>query len=304
MSEIPLLVDGDWLQPRLEDPRLRVFDATVHLTFPDEGYYELVPGREAYERAHIPGAAFADLLGDLADPDAPDPFTVPSSERFAERIGALGVGDDSVVVVYDQYDASLPPERRYQHWAGRLWWHLRLEGFDRVAVLDGGLDQWVREGRPTEAGPSSYPPATFTARRRDHLIATKDEVRAAVEDDDVLLLNTVDPATHSGETLTFSRRGRIPSSANLYYEDIFDPATGRFLPPDELRRRFGAAGALDADRTVTYCGSGIAAAVEAFALATVGRDDVAVYDGSLTEWTADPSLPLEVDAARAADGDR
>lgn len=295
MSEIPLLVDGAWLEDRLDDPRLRVFDTTVNLTFPDEGYYQLVSGREAYERAHVPGAAFADLLGALADPGADQPFTVPPSDHFAAAAGSLGIGEDSIVVVYDQYDPSLPPEQRYQHWAGRLWWHLRLEGFDRVAVLDGGLAEWLREGRPIESGSATYPPAEFTARRRPELVATKGEVQDAISNDDVLLLNTVDPDTHSGETLTFSRRGRIPGSSNLYYEDIFDPATGRFLPTDELRRRFEAAGALEADRTITYCGSGIAAAVEAFALATVGNEDVAVYDGSLTEWTADPALPLEVD---------
>ncbi len=154
-----------------------------------------------------------------------------------------------------------------------------------MAVLDGGLAQWRREGRPVEAGEICYPPAEFTARRRPGLIADKAQMREASTRDDILLLNTVDPVTHAGGRTTFSRPGHIPNSRNVWYEDILDAATGTLDP---------------AKRTITYCGSGIAASVEVLVLATLGRDDVAIYDGSLTEWTADPDLQLETGAwARA-----
>ena len=174
MSDIPLLVDGDWLEARLDDPQLRLYDATAQLAFPDndrDGYYRLTSGRPSYGEEHIPRAAFADLLLELADPNAKNAFTVPPSELFAERIGALGVSNDNYVVVYDQFDPTRS-DKYYQHWAGRLWWQLRLEGFDHVAVLDGGLFQWKREGRQRHRR-VHLSTAKFAAKRRPELIADR-----------------------------------------------------------------------------------------------------------------------------------
>ncbi|MBN9167434.1 MAG: sulfurtransferase [Myxococcales bacterium 68-20] len=295
MSELPLVVDGSWLQERLGDPRLRIVDATVHLKLPaGDGYYTLAPGRESYEREHIPGAVFADLLGELADPAAPHPMTVPSSARFAERIGALGVGDDSLVVVYDQLDVARGPEY-YQFWAPRLWWHLRLEGFSNVAVLDGGLGRWKREGRPTTSESASYPAAKFTPRRRQELLALADDVQHAITDARKVLVNVLDPDTFSGKKQTYARRGRIPNSAHVFFGLLIDPETGGLRSPEQVKEHFERVGALDpAKRSITYCGGGIAATVAALQLARLGRDDVAVYDGSLTEWASDLKRPLEV----------
>ncbi|HWV84285.1 MAG TPA: sulfurtransferase [Capillimicrobium sp.] len=286
MDDLPLLVDGDWLQARLDDPNLRLLDATTHLKFPGPDEVILTPGRESYEREHIPGAVFADLLGDLADPDAPLPITVPPSDLFAERIGALGVGEGTYVVVYDQFDASRGPEY-YQFWAPRLWWHLRLEGFDRVAVLDGGLGLWKQEGRPVTGEPSpGYPPATFVPRRRPELLVSTDEVAAAIDDPDTVTINALSPEAYEA--------ARVPGSDNVFFGWLVDPQTGRFKPVEELRAAFEGTGALDpGKRPVTYCGGGIAATVAALALARLGREDVAVYDGSMTAWTADGSRPVE-----------
>lgn len=297
MSNLPLVVDGAWLQARLGDPRLRIVDATVHLKLPaGDGKYTLASGRESYESAHIPGAVFADLLGDLADPAAPHPITVPSSERFAERVGALGIGDDDLVVVYDQLDVARGPEY-YQFWAPRLWWHLRLEGFTNVAVLDGGLGRWKREGRPTTSEAASYPPAKFTPRRRQELIALADDVQRAVTDDRTVLVNVLDDDTFSGRKQTYARRGRIPNSAHVFFGHLIDPETGGYRAPEQVKEHFERVGALDpAKRAITYCGGGIAATVAALQLALLGRDDVAVYDGSLTEWASDPKRPMEVSA--------
>jgi thiosulfate/3-mercaptopyruvate sulfurtransferase len=209
---------------------------------------------------------------------------VPDSERFAERMGALGVGEDTYVVVYDQYDPARGPEN-YQLWAPRLWWHLRLEGFDDVAVLDGGLGLWKAEGRPTTSEPSSYPPAEFNAQRREHLLADADEVAAGIEDDDVVIINALTPDRYA--------EGRIPETHNVSFTLIVDPSTGRMRSEEELRKHFHPTGALHRHRkAITYCGGGIAACVGALALARLGRDDVAVYDGSMTDWTSDPERPI------------
>jgi thiosulfate/3-mercaptopyruvate sulfurtransferase len=284
-EDLPHVVDGAWLEARLDDPRLRILDATAHLRLPADGSVELRPGHESYAREHIPGAVFADLLGDLADTDAPLPFTVPESERFAQRMGELGVGEGTYVVVYDQFDPARDPEN-YQLWAPRLWWHLRLEGFDDVAVLDGGLGAWKAEGRPVTSEVSSYPPAEFRAQRRPELLADTDEVAAGISDDDVVIINALAPETYAA--------ARIPRSHNVSFTLIVDPKTGRMRPEDELREHFEKTGALHRHRrAITYCGGGIAACVGALALARLGREDVAVYDGSMNAWTADPSRPVE-----------
>ena len=295
MSDLPLVVDGAWLEAHRDDSRLRIVDATVRLRLPvGDGNYSLAAGRDGYDREHIPGAVFADVLGDLADPSAPYPMTVPSSERFAEKIGALGIGDDSLVVVYDQLDAALGPEF-YQFWAPRLWWHLRVEGFTNVAVLDGGLGRWKKEGRPTTNAPASHPPAKFTPRRRPELLALADDVQAAIADESRVLINVLDDDTYSGKKQTYARPGRIPNSAHVFFGLLVDPETGGLRSPDQVKEHFARVGALDpAKRPVTYCGGGIAATVAALQLARLGRDDVAVYDGSMTEWASDPKRPLEV----------
>ncbi len=286
MNDLPIVVDGAWLQDRLDDPGLRLLDATTTLRLPPGGAPELASGRASYEREHLPGALFADLLVDLADPDGPQPITVPSSERFAQRMGALGVGDGTYVVVYDQFDPGLDADR-YQFWAPRLWWHLRLEGFADVAVLDGGLGVWKQEGRPVTAAPSpGHPPADFAAARRPELLVSTEQVRAAIGDPDTVLINALPPEAFAA--------GHIPDSHSVPYATVVDPQTGRFRDIESTRAAFERLGALDPTRRpVTYCGGGIAATVAALGLARLGRDDVAVYDGSMTAWTADPDRPLE-----------
>ncbi|OUM84414.1 MAG: thiosulfate sulfurtransferase [Bacillus thermozeamaize] len=291
MASIPHVVDTEWLAQRLDDPRLRLLDATTFLKI-REGGAELVSGRSVYEKEHIPGAVFADLITELSDPDSPFHCTVPSHERFAEAMGALGVGDGTYVVVYDQGAPSGSPEASSM-WASRLWWQLRLEGFDDVAVLAGGLSKWKEEGRPVTSEPSSYPSARFTGKRRPGLLATKEEVKEALGDPSVVLIDSLSPEDHLGKRHVYPRNGHIPGSVNVFFGNLTDPRTQHFLAPEMLKEIFGPTGALDPSRKViTYCGGGIAATWVALALAQLGRDDVAVYDGSRIEWASDPSLPL------------
>jgi thiosulfate/3-mercaptopyruvate sulfurtransferase len=162
-------------------------------------------------------------------------------------------------------------------WATRVWWLLHAYGFE-AAVLDGGLAAWT--GELTDA-PAPLHDATFTPRPNPRAIADKAEVSGGP----ACLINALAPEAF--------KAARIPGSTNLSSRDLLDPASGRFRSPDELRERLGAAGALGGGRVVTYCGGGISATLDAFALTLVGEHDVAVYDGSMGEWTSDAASPLE-----------
>ena len=292
-STYPRIVTGEWLEARLGDPAIRIVDATTRLRLPSgDGEYTLESGRDGFARGHIPGAVFAELLEDFADPDAPHALTAASSERFAKAASALGIGPDTHVIVYDQMDAALGPDF-YQFWASRLWWQLRLEGHTRVSVLQGGLGLWKREGRPVTQDTSAYPSAPFTARRQPELLAGIDQVAAAIDDPDTVLINVLDRDTFTGKRQTYARPGHIPSSQHLFFGELVDPETGGYRAAEDVRHLFEEVGALDpSKKPVFYCGGGIAATVAALQLAELGREDAAIYDGSMTEWSADPARPL------------
>lgn len=279
-----LSVSTQWLHDQLNDENLVVVDATNHLPVPTDGPYVPESGAQTYRAEHIPGALFADLLGDFADPDAAEPWTAPDHERFAVAAGALGIGDGAKVVVYDQHEGF---------WASRFWWHLRYEGFDNVTVLDGGLPAWKAAGYEVTDAVSEATPRTFSGTRRPELIRSTDEIAALLDDEGTVLVNVLDEATYRGEVDTYARRGHIPGSINLPVFHLRNPDTGELRPVEELKKEFSKAGLLEPDkRVVTYCGGGIAATGVAHALALAGRDDVAIYDGSMTAWAGNPDLPL------------
>ena len=283
------LIDAATLRQQLEDPRLRVLDATVHLRreVPD-GPYTVESGRRGYDEAHIPGAAFADIPGGLSDVASPFPFALPSPERFARAMSELGVGAGTHVVAYAQESPM---------WATRLWWLLRYFGFDDVQLLDGGLRAWCRAGYQVSSAPPPRVQASgFVARPRPEFLATKDDVARVVGGAPGRLVNALSPKAFRGDGPgAYSRPGRIPGSLNVPAHDLVDPATGCFRGPHELAEALADLCEDDADvPLITYCGAGISATVAVFALSRLGRDDVRLYDGSLTEWSADPQLPLEV----------
>jgi thiosulfate/3-mercaptopyruvate sulfurtransferase len=281
------LVSDRWLAEHLGDPAVVVLDATVQLDPPRSPNepYEVRSGRPGWQGAHLPGSRFADLVDALSDPAAPYPFTLPSPTRFAEAIAQLGVGDDTFVVTYDS-DAGM--------WAARLWWMLRVFGHERAAVLDGGLTAWSAAGHALTSEPPPAPrSARFTARFRSELVAGRDEVLAALEDPSIVLVNALSPERHRGEQSSYGRPGRIPGSVNVPARSLLG-SDGRFREASALREELDESGALEADRVIAYCGAGISAANDVLALALLGRDDIAIYDGSLREWAADPELPLEL----------
>ena len=286
---IPLIVQTEWLAERLHDPKLRLIDATTYIPKPGAS----LSGRKTYEEGHIEGAVFADLLHELSDQDSPHPFTVPSHAHFAEKVSELGIGDhDTYVVIYDQGvlpNSSIP----VAYWASRLAWQLRYEGYDRVAIMDGGLAKWKEEGRPVTVETGSYPKAEFAGEPRPDMIVTKDEVKKAMNDDQTVLINSLSPEDFRGETDTYPRKGHIPGSVNVFFGDHSDQETKTLRNEDDLRKTFEEAGALDPDKKViTYCGGGIAATWNALLLNKLGQKNVAVYDGSMNEWASDPTCPL------------
>lgn len=282
-----LIVETEWVAAHLGDPHVRVLDATTHLVpRPNNLLYDVKSGYEDFEKAHIPGAGFVDIEHEVSEPHVGLHFMLPSEERFAQAMVRLGVGDDTFVVTYSTAN---------HWWATRLWWMLRAFGHERGAVMNGGFQKWQREGRPAEQGPPKpHAPARFTARLEPEYVTGKKEVLDAIGNAGTCTVNALRPEQHAGTGgTTYGRLGHIAGSINIAAIHNID-ADNCFKPAAELRALF--APALAKSKVITYCGGGIAATSAALILTMLGHPHVKVYDASLTEWAADPSLPMQTGA--------
>ena len=284
------LVSTDWLAERLADDDVRVFETTVFL-HRGGGGVRAESGREQYDTGHIPGSGFLELQADFSDNDRPYRFMMPAAEAFAAAAGRHGISETSKLVLYDRLGSQ---------WAARFWWMFRSMGCTGAVVLDGGWQRWTAEGRAVATAPATYAPATFNPTPDPARFADLAEVRAFIESGDgggSCLINALGRDQHSGADggQTYGRAGHIPGATNVPSGELTDPDTGRFRPADELATLFEAAGADRTQRVITYCGGGIAASNDAFVLAMLGYENVAVYDASMSEYAADPSLPLVAD---------
>ena len=285
------LVSTDWLAEHLTDDNVRVFETTVFLHRRDGGGYRVESGRGEYEAGHIPGTGFLDLQADFSDNDKPFRFMMPSAKAFAEAAGRHGISETSKLILYDRSGSM---------WAARLWWMFRSMGCHNAAVLDGGWRRWIAEGRPVSTKAENYEATLFTPTVDTARFAELGEVMAFVESgetDGRCLINALGRDQHSGADggRIYGRPGHIPGSANVPAMELTDPGTDLYRPAEELASMFEEAGADGTRRVITYCGGGIAASNDAFVLSLLGYQDIAVYDASLSEYAADPSLPLEVD---------
>ena len=249
-------------------------------------------GREQYRAAHIPGAVYASLNDHLAGTRTGrnGRHPVPEPEALASAIGRLGIDRSAQVVVYDQ-DTGL--------FASRFWWSLRYLGHDAVALLDGGWAKWVREGRPTRSGDESRPPASFTASPRPRMRVAIDDVLATLDQPAALLVDARGPDRVEGQNEPIDRvAGHIPGAANHFYKwNLGDDGT--MLPPEQLRERFTSVlGGHAPEQTIIYCGSGVSACHNLLAMEHAGLSGARLYPGSWSEWSTDPSRPVETGPAR------
>ncbi|WP_417207082.1 sulfurtransferase [Antarctobacter sp.] len=280
------LVSTQWLADHLDDPGLRVFDCSTVLQFEAGGKrpYRVLSCAAEHAAGHIRGAGYFDLQRDFSVADSPYGMTLADPETVASSFEQAGIGDTARVVLYS---------RRSPSWATRFWWMLRWLGFDNAAVLDGGFEKWMAEGRPVSTAAGSYPRGRLSIRLRPDLFVAKDDVLAAIDAPETCLVNALGRDIFSGENLRYGRPGRIPGSISLPQVDLVDPETNTFLPAEDISRLIESSGANGAQRHITYCGGGIFATLDAFWLYQLGHDTVAVYENSMSEWGPDQSLPME-----------
>lgn len=288
-------VTTEWLAKNLDKPGLRIVDATIFMDFEAEKPEQmLTSGYDHYQQGHIPGAIFADMFA-LNKPDAAIPFTLGDRDAFIQKVTQLGLGDDQAIIVYDN-GPDVHSGQPTSYWASRLVWQLTMAGFKNAAVLDGGYSKWLQENRPVTTASKTYPPATFSGTSRPELYASYADVQAAITDDDVIIIDSLPPQQYRGVVNPFGddRAGHIPTAENVFYGDLSDAVSKALSDADTLKAKFAATGALDpGKKVITYCGFGIAATWLWLVLKSLGQENVAVYDNSLSEWTADAQNPLE-----------
>lgn len=274
------LVSTEWLAGELGKPDLVVFDCSTFL--PGE------PGNkhDAYRDAHIPGALLFDIDA-IADNETDLPHMVPTPAKFARMVGALGVSNESRVVFYDQHGLRGSP---------RGWWMMRLFGHDKVAVLDGGLPAWKKEGRPVVSGEAPAPsPANFVPDFRASMLKGIGDVKRIVADGSALIIDARAKGRFDGtapEPRAGLPSGHMPGAVNVPVSEMAGP-DGKVKDPATLRTIFAAVGATGGKPVVTSCGSGVTACVLAFGMVRAGLPEPAVYDGSWTEWASRPETTKE-----------
>ncbi len=278
------LVSAEWLAGHLDDPSVKVLDGTYHLPTAKRD------GNAEFLERHIPGAVRFDI-DDVCDPDDPLPHMIPSAERFGEKVGALGIGNADTVVVYDVYGLQS---------AARTWWMFRLFGHDRVAVLDGGLPAWVAAGGALASGSAAPRPTAFSAVLRPELVRRREDLLANIGAGTEQVADARAAGRFTGEEpepRPGMRSGHIPGSRSLPFTNLLDPATKTVLPADRLRAAFDRAGIDPSKPTVASCGSGVTACVIALAAYRLGHPDIAVYDGSWSEWGGRDDTPIDTGPA-------
>jgi thiosulfate/3-mercaptopyruvate sulfurtransferase len=273
------LVSTDWLATHLNDPKLKIIDASYKMP----GVLPLPA--DDFLTAHIPGAVFFDV-NTIADPNDPRPHMYPGAEQFARDVSALGISSDDTVVAYDAGAWVAAP---------RAWWMFLSFGHPNVKVLDGGLQKWTAEGRTVVSGAVTPKPGKFQARLDPSYLRSKARLVGNLETRKEQLVDARPRPRFEGtvaEPWPGRRSGHIPGSRNVPYAELFDAGTGAMKPLDELRKAFTGAGVDMVKPIVTTCGSGVSALVLTLALYRLGVRGTALYDGSWAEWGLPDGPPV------------
>ena len=272
MKREELLIEEEELVAIIDDPNLRLFDATVVLN-----PAAVESGHDRYLAGHIPGSVFLDHAA-ISEPDSNLMYTIPDEKTLGEAIGALGISRDTPVVVYSTEMLA---------WSTRIWWVLQYAGHRNVRVLNGGLQAWKGALQIAE---NKYLPTTFNTDLSPQMFASKEEVLSSITDGSACVVNTLTPEMYKGEADVFYA-GHISGSVNHPFSELMDED---YLLPDKTLAEI-LEQKMIGDRLITYCGGGIAATLNACVAKLLGVDDVAVYDGSMSEWMAE-ELPITTGA--------
>jgi thiosulfate/3-mercaptopyruvate sulfurtransferase len=281
-----LLIETHELESKLETGNQRIIDCNVEMGYPKEGGYDIKSGYEFYRESHVPGALFLDLTVDLSDHKSNLNFMLPSAAQFSSVVGKAGVSNNHDIVLYS---------KGANYWATRLFLMFRAYGCNNVRVLNGGWDKWCNENRPTTQEITLYPEEVFNSFLQPYQIIGKKEVQKSMNGENTCIINALSPDIFSGKKFQphYGRPGHITGSVNLYSSELINKNDMTFINPELMREKFHSVSALKKNKVIAYCGGGISATTTIFGLLLLGKKNVALYDGSLTEWGNDPDLPME-----------